>query len=94
MMLFKYIVRNVANQYGKTVTFMPKPLFQDNGSGMHVHQSLWKGGVRRCSRATATRASARWRLYYIGGLLKHARVALERHHCADHEQLQAAGAGL
>jgi glutamine synthetase len=42
--VFKYCVRNVAHQYGKTVTFMPKPLFGDNGSGMHVHQSLWKSG--------------------------------------------------
>ena len=44
LMLYKYVVKNVARAAGKTVTFMPKPLFQDNGSGMHVHQSLWKGG--------------------------------------------------
>ena len=44
LMLYKYVVKNVAWERGKSVTFMPKPLFQDNGSGMHVHQSLWKGG--------------------------------------------------
>jgi glutamine synthetase len=73
MMLYKYIVRNVANQYGKTVTFMPKPLFADNGSGMHCHQSLWKGGeplfAGDCYAGLSQMA-----LWYIGGLLKHARA--------------------
>ena len=71
-MLYKYIVKNVAWQAGKTVTFMPKPLFGDNGSGMHCHQSLWKDGEPCSTTRTATpvcRTSAR---YYIGGLLKHA----------------------
>lgn len=72
VMLFKYVVKNVAHQFGKTVTFMPKPLFGDNGSGMHVHQSLWKDGSplfydeRGYGGLSDT---ARW---YIGGLLKHA----------------------
>ncbi len=73
MMLFKYIVRNVAHQYGKTVTFMPKPLFGDNGSGMHTHQSLWKGGAPLFSGENYAGLS-QMALWYIGGLLKHARA--------------------
>jgi glutamine synthetase len=72
MMLFKYIVRNTANQYGKTVTFMPKPLFADNGSGMHVHQSLWKGG-KPLFAGDLYAGISQMALWYIGGLLKHAR---------------------
>src|SRR5213082_2028074 len=71
MMLYKYIVRNVANQYGKTVTFMPKPLFQDNGSGMHTHQSLWKAG-KPLFAGDAYAGMSEMALFYIGGLLKHA----------------------
>ena len=73
MMLYKYIIRNVANQYGKTVTFMPKPLFGDNGSGMHTHQSLWKGGVPLFAGENYAGLS-QMALWYIGGLLKHARA--------------------
>jgi glutamine synthetase len=73
MMLYKYIVRNVANQYGKTVTFMPKPLFGDNGSGMHCHQSLWKGGNPLFS-GDGYAGLSEIALHYIGGLLKHARA--------------------
>jgi glutamine synthetase len=70
MMLYKYIVRNVANQYGKTVTFMPKPLFQDNGSGMHTHQSLWKSGKPLFS-GDGYAGLSQLALWYIGGLIKH-----------------------
>src|ERR1700732_3191939 len=73
MMLYKYIIRNTANQYGKTVTFMPKPLFGDNGSGMHTHQSLWKGG-KPLFAGDAYAGLSQLALYYIGGLLKHARA--------------------
>jgi len=69
---YKYVVRNVARKYGRTATFMPKPVFGDNGSGMHVHQSLWKGGQPLFfGEGTYANLSqtARW---YIGGLLKHA----------------------
>lgn len=73
MMLYKYIVRNVAHQYGKTATFMPKPIFQDNGSGMHVHQSLWKEG-KPLFAGDGYAGLSQVALWYIGGLLKHARA--------------------
>jgi len=73
MMLYKYVVRNVAYQYGKTVTFMPKPLYGDNGSGMHTHQSLWKSGTPLFAGDQYAGLS-QLALWYIGGLLKHARA--------------------
>jgi glutamine synthetase len=76
MMLFKYVVKNVAWDAGKTVTFMPKPLFGDNGSGMHSHQSLWKDGdpLFFDERGYAGLSDvARW---YIGGLLRHSASLL------------------
>lgn len=73
MMLYKYIVKNVARRYGKTVTFMPKPLFGDNGSGMHTHQSLWKKG-KPLFAGTKYAGLSELALYYIGGILKHARA--------------------
>ncbi len=71
MMIFKYIVRNVAYQYGKTVTFMPKPLFGDNGSGMHTHQSLWLKN-KPLFAGDGYAGLSQMALHYIGGLLKHA----------------------
>ncbi|MCU0246593.1 MAG: type I glutamate--ammonia ligase [Bryobacter sp.] len=73
MMVYKYVVRNVAYQYGKTVTFMPKPLFGDNGSGMHCHQSLWKDG-KPLFAGDQYAGLSQMALWYIGGLLKHARA--------------------
>jgi glutamine synthetase len=73
MMIYKYVVRNVAYQYGKSVTFMPKPLFGDNGSGMHCHQSLWKGG-NPLFAGDGYAGLSELALHYIGGLLKHARA--------------------
>lgn len=68
--LYKYIAKNVAMQYGKTVTFMPKPLFEDNGSGMHTHQSLWKDGVPLFAGDKYAGVSQE-AIWYIGGILKH-----------------------
>jgi len=73
MMLYKYIVRNVAHRNGKTVTFMPKPIFADNGSGMHTHQSLWKEG-KPLFAGDGYAGLSQLALWYIGGLLKHARA--------------------
>lgn len=72
LMIYKYIVKNVARKYNKTATFMPKPLFQDNGSGMHVHQSLWKDGKPLFFDPGGYACLSETALYYIGGLLKHA----------------------
>ncbi|MDP9398373.1 MAG: type I glutamate--ammonia ligase [Actinomycetota bacterium] len=71
-MLFKYVIKNVAWQAGKTATFMPKPLFGDNGSGMHCHQSLWKEGVPLFYDELGYAGLSDTARYYIGGLLRHA----------------------
>jgi glutamine synthetase len=70
MLLYKYIVKNVANRNGKTVTFMPKPIFGDNGSGMHTHQSLWKDGDPLFA-GDGYAGLSQLALWYVGGLIKH-----------------------
>ena len=73
MMWYKYICRNVARAHGKSVTFMPKPLFNDNGSGMHIHQSLWKKG-KPLFAGNGYAGMSETAMHYIGGILKHARA--------------------
>ena len=73
MQMYKYIVHNVAHAYGKSATFMPKPVYADNGSGMHVHQSIWKGGEPLFAGDKYADLSETC-LYYIGGIIKHARA--------------------
>jgi glutamine synthetase len=73
MQIYKYVVHQVAQAYGKTATFMPKPVFGDNGSGMHVHQSIWKGGQPMFAGNKYADLSDTC-LYYIGGILKHAKA--------------------
>src|SRR5215510_10523726 len=76
LLLYKYIIKNVARQNGKTVTFMPKPLFGDNGSGMHVHSSLWKGNTNVFYEEGGYAGLSQTAKYYIGGILKHAPALL------------------
>jgi glutamine synthetase len=76
LMLFKYVIKNVAWAHGKTATFMPKPIFQDNGSGMHVHQSLWKGGEPLFYDEAGYAGLSDLARWYIGGLLAHAPAIL------------------
>ncbi|MDX1995764.1 MAG: type I glutamate--ammonia ligase [bacterium] len=73
---YKYIVKNVATRHGLIATFMPKPLFGDNGSGMHCHQSLWKGGQPLFFDENGYAGLSEMALYYIGGILKHAPAIL------------------
>jgi glutamine synthetase len=75
LLLFKYIVKNTAKKNGRSVTYMPKPIFGDNGSGMHVHTSLWKGG-KPLFAGSGYAGLSEMALYYIGGLLKHASSLL------------------
>lgn len=70
-LVYKYITKNVAKKHGKTVTFMPKPIFGDNGSGMHVHQSLWKEG-KALFAGSGYAGLSEMAMHYIGGILKHA----------------------
>ncbi len=76
LMMYKYIVKNVAARHGKVATFMPKPLFGDNGSGMHCHQSLWKDGTNLFFDANGYAKISQTCKYYIGGLLNHARALM------------------
>ena len=73
---YKYILKNVARAHGKVATFMPKPLFEDNGSGMHTHQSLWRDGINLFFAEEGYAGLSQEALWYIGGLLKHSPALL------------------
>src|SRR6201999_2529137 len=73
LQLYKYVIQNVAHAYGKTATFMAKPMFADNGSGLHVHQSIWGGGQPLVAGDKYAGLSQMC-LWYIGGIIKHAKA--------------------
>ncbi|NJK36611.1 MAG: type I glutamate--ammonia ligase [Oscillatoriales cyanobacterium RM2_1_1] len=75
LMIYKYVIKNVAKKYGRSVTFMPKPVFNDNGSGMHTHQSVWKDG-QPLFGGDRYAGLSEFGLHYIGGILKHAPALL------------------
>ncbi len=75
LMTYKYVIKNVGKKYGKTITFMPKPVFNDNGSGMHTHQSIWKDG-QPLFAGNEYAGLSKMALHYIGGLIKHAPALL------------------
>jgi glutamine synthetase len=76
VLTYKYVVRNTARKHGKVATFMPKPIFADNGSGMHVHQSIWKGDKNLFSDPKGYGGLSEMAMHYIGGLLKHGPALL------------------
>ena len=76
LLKYKYVIKQVARRHNKTVTLMPKPIFQDNGSGMHVHQSLWKGGKNLFFEKGSYADLSKTALHYIGGILHHAPALL------------------
>ncbi len=76
LMTYKYVIKNVAKKYGRSATFMPKPLFNDNGSGMHTHQSIWKDGNPLFWGEGGYANLSQMALHYIGGILKHAPALL------------------